>query len=308
MIVHKNMIKDAGRVLFWYPLRWMVERISLRAVYSLGTLVGAVDYYASGKKGVSRMKTNLTDTFGVSGTQVDRIVMESLQNHSRNVLEMIKYPQMTAGNTSGIIRFDGLAHLDRALENKKGVVLVTGHFGAKQVLQLGLGLAGYSLTQINYHMKENELTWVQKNVSQRQRIRIEQAMPVRFVSANAFLGSAVKSLKKNKILLIGGDGIGVKKYMGKGYKRFEFLGRQMRFPTGAVALAKWTGAAMLPVFDLRDRFRHTIVIERPIDPKLSHDDMLRHYIRYLERYVRRDPPLWEFWEEFDRDTLIDSEG
>lgn len=136
--------------------------------------------------------------------------------------------------------------------------------------------------------------------------KIEDKIPVRFVSSQGFLVSAVKSLKKNQILLIAGDGIGIKKYMDKGYRSFPFLGRSMLFPTGSTAIARMAKSSILPVFAVRKKHRHTIVIA-PIDQSLGDDDALRQYIQTLEKYIRMEPALWEFWEEFEEGMLIEAE-
>jgi KDO2-lipid IV(A) lauroyltransferase len=305
MLPHKNILKDIGRLLFWFPVRWTIQLMPFRFVYSLGTLFGMFDYYVSGRSCILRIKANLSRTLAYSSKKSDQIVKRNLQHHSRNVIELIKYPQINKENMSQIIRFKGLQHLDRELERGKGVILMTGHFGAKQILQVGLGLRGYPLTQLNYHMGSDEITWVQKNISQKYRIRIENKIPVKFISSQGFLGSAVKALLKNEVLLVAGDGIGIKAHMEKGYRSYPFLGRSMLFPTGAYAMAKRTGAGLVPVFAVREGHRHIIVVERPVDPCLAQDYATRQYIRILEQYVRQYPDLWEFWEEFEQGILIE---
>ena len=306
MIAHKNIVKDLGRIIFWLPVRWCVKLMSFRFVYALGTFSGFLDYLFSGKKCVMKMKKNLQDTLGCNPLKADRIIRHSFQHHSRNVMELIKYPQMSRQNISDIVDFEGMEYLDQELNKGRGVIMLTGHFGAKQILQVAFGLMGYSLTQIHYHMQSKELTWVQKNISQKYRINIENKIPVKFISSKGFLGSAVKALKRNEILLIAGDGIGIKAHMDKGYKSFSFLGRSMLFPTGSIKMAKFTKASLLPVFALRQKHRHKIVIEPPVNIDLYNNDILiKQYICILEKYVRLEPSLWEFWEEFEQGILMD---
>lgn len=306
MIAHKNIIKDIGRLLFWFPVRWCIQLMPFQFVYALGTVLGNLDYYLSGRQCIEKMKANLIETLGYSQSKADRIIRRNLQYHSRNVLELIKYPQINSKNMGDFIDFKGIEYLDQELAKGKGVILMTAHFGAKQILQVGLGHLGYPLTQLHYHMKCKELTWTQKNVSQKQRIYIENKLPVNFLSSKGFLGSAVKRLKKNQILLLAGDGIGLKRHMNKGYHPFNFLGRTMLFPTGSLSIAEFTGSAILPIFALRDKHRHRIIMEPPLDIENGyHLDVLKQFIIILEKYVRTYPSLWEFWEEFEPGMLID---
>ncbi len=305
MIAHKNIVKDIGRLVFWFPVRWCLKLMSFRSVYAFGTLSGTLDYFFSGKKCIIKMKKNLQDTLGCTSLKADRIIRHSFQHHSRNVMELIKYPQIRRQNISDIVNFEGLEYLGQELDKGRGVIMLTGHFGAKQILQVAFGLMGYSLTQIHYHMQSEELTWVQKNISQKYRIKIENKIPVKFLSSKGFLRSAIKALRRNEILLIAGDGIGIKEHMDRGYKPFPFLGRSMLFPTGSIKMAKFTKSSLLPVFALRQKHRHKVIIEPPVNTELGNNDVLKQYIAILEKYVRREPSLWEFWEEFEQGLLMD---
>jgi lauroyl/myristoyl acyltransferase len=81
-----------------------------------------------------------------------------------------------------------------------------------------------------------------------------------------------------------------------------FLGIAKRFPTGAVTLAKTTGAAILPTFCLRGPHRTSrVVIEPPIhvrrdlERESDVEDVLLRCVRRLEHYARRYPSLYLNW-------------
>ena len=251
------------------------------------------------------MSEHVAQVFGCNQKQAAKTVRRNLQNHFRNVLELIKYPRITPPNISDLLYFDGIDYLDNELKKGKGVILLTAHFGAKQALQIGLGLKGYRVNQINYHMSSEELSWVQKYISQKQRIKIEEQIPVNFIPVNGFMRSAYECLKNNQILIIAGDGIGLKSHMDKSYLPFDFLGAKMLFPTGMASMARRTGAVVIPVFDIRENSKHRIVFEQSINVEHQTDiDSVTEYVRLLEKYVRQHPALWEFWEEFEEGNLI----
>jgi lauroyl/myristoyl acyltransferase len=304
VIAHRNIIKDAGRIFFWFPVRWAVTLAPDVCVYLLGGAFGAMDYLFSGRSRTRRMVKNVTRALGEAAAP-ETIVRKNLQNHCRNVLEFIKYPRITASNMSRCLCFDGINLLEQELKKGKGVLLVTAHFGAKQLLQVGLGHSGHRVNQINYHMSSEELSYVQKNVSQRQRKKIEARIPAVFIPAGSFLRSAYNCLKNNEVLIVAGDGSGIREHMDDSYCPFDFLGKRMLFPVGPASLAERTGAQMIPVFVVRDRTKHRIVFEQPIDPRrTSIQDATGQYVGWLEDYVRKHPSLWEFWEEFDEDCLL----
>ena len=274
----------------------------------LGKLLGDLDYLVSGSQRIQRMRKNISRVIKSDDQEIRSIVRMNLQNHITNILEFIKYPQFNQQNISEHLSIQGLENLDEELSKGRGVILATAHFGAKQLLQVGLGLMGYKLNQIHYHMNEDELSFVQKKVSQRYRKEIEKKIPVNFIPSTSFLRVAITSLKNNEILVIAADGIGIREYMSKGYLSVPFLGEKVLFPSNIVSFAKKTGASILPIFTIREtQSNHRIVIEPPIEVNLEHADRtIRDFIALLEKYVCKYPHLWEFWEEFEEGTLIES--
>jgi len=185
------------------------------------------------------------------------------------------------------------------------VILLTAHFGAKQLLQSALVIEGYALNQINFHMDAEELSYVQQRVSQQQRKSIEDKLSVNFIPAKGFMRPVFKCLKSNEVLIIAGDGIGLRRHMDMSYQPFGFLGKKMLFPTNAGSLAERTGAAIVPVFVVREKSRHRIVFEPALntDP-VDSAEPASEYVKVLEKYVSEYPCLWEFWEEFDDSNLL----
>jgi lauroyl/myristoyl acyltransferase len=77
------------------------------------------------------------------------------------------------------------------------------------------------------------------------------------------------------------------------------------FPSNIISLAKRTGASVLPIFVIRDRIKHKIVIEPAIEiNSKSNEDAFEEFVKILEKYIRQYPSLWEFWEEFEEGVLI----
>lgn len=306
MIADRNVAKDLGRIAFWYPLRWAVLRLRFKAVYEIGGILGRLDLVLSGRRRTERMAAHLERTLGCSDSEARRLVRANLQNHIRNVLEFIKYPQLSAANLAPVVTIIGREHLDQALGHGRGVVLCTAHFGAKQMLQVALGHSGYRINQINYYKPDTELTWVQRHVGQRLRQEIEKKIPAAFVSAVGSLRPVFRCLQDNAVVIVTADGSGVPEHIAKPHQVVDFLGRRMFMPTGPVALARRTGAALVPAFVFRDGHRHRVVIEPAValPAGTPEADGVAQLARIIERVVRTAPELWEFWEEFEEGHLI----
>jgi KDO2-lipid IV(A) lauroyltransferase len=266
MIPHRNVIKDIGRILFWYPVRWCVLLIPMPLIHRLGKQLGNLDYFLSGSKRIEKMTRNISKVFKAEEKELREIIRKNLQNHIQNVLELMKYPRLNKKNMTKLLSFEGLEILDEELSKRRGVILATAHFGAKQLLQVGLGLHGYKLNQIHYHMSEDELSLIQKKVSQKQRMRIEKQIPITFIASDSFMRSVLNCLKNNEVVILAADGIGIPKHMKKGYEPFSFFNEKMFFPTNFANLSIRTGASVLPVFVVREvDMRHKIIIEPPIN-------------------------------------------
>ena len=305
MIARKNFVKDIFRLFFWYLFRPLVLVFPVSAVYWLGGVLGYVDYFVSGRKRVGKMRTNVSTALRINEKKAKKIVRRNLQNHLRNMLELIKYPQLNPHRIASLVHYHGIDYLNTALKKGKGVILLTAHFGSKQLLQVALGLQGYALSQINFHMSGEELSYIQKRISQRQRINIEKQLPLSFILAKGFMRPVLNCLKKNEVLIIAGDGIGLKRHMDKSYASFDFLGKKMLFPTNVVDLAKRTGAPIVPVFVIREKTEYRIVFELPLNINVEkYSDAVNEYVLLFENYVREYPFLWEFWEEFDDHNLL----
>lgn len=278
----------------------------LAVVYWIGGVFGSLDYIVSGQKRRQKMSKNVISVFGCDEKEAEEIVKLNIRNHCRNVLELMKYPQITPENISTFLDFDGIEYLDQEFKKGRGVLLLTAHFGAKQALQIGLGIKGYPVNQIHYHMDREELSWIQKYISQKQRMKIEKRIPTNFISSKGFMRGAYQCLKDGQILIVAGDGIGLKSHMDKSYFPLDFLGHKMLFPTSIISLARRTGAAVLPAFAIRDEgIKHKIVIGPPIKMDAeSNEDIFREFVRILEQHILRIPHLWEFWEEYEQGNLI----
>jgi KDO2-lipid IV(A) lauroyltransferase len=277
----------------------------LNLVSLIGGWLGDLDYRISSPKRIARMSGNISSALGVTAQDARRIVRQNLKIHMLNNLELMKYPKVTKAKIDDLVTFEHLDRLDCALQKGKGVILMTAHFGAKQLLQIALGLHGYPTNQIHYHMRSDELTFIQKHVAQRQRMRIEAQIPINFISAKGFLRSAFKCLQDNQVLIMAGDGVGLKQYMDKSYHSFEIFNKLMLFPIGPVAMARRTGAALLPVFVVRKKIGHRIVFETPLRlVERQETEAIATYVKLLELYIRQYPWQWEFWEEFDETVLL----
>jgi KDO2-lipid IV(A) lauroyltransferase len=257
---------------------------------------------------------NLLETYGRSLTKAQalQIARQNIQRHYIEHMELYKYATLNTANLSRHITFEGLDHLEQALRQGRGVILVHMHYGCKQFPLVALGMMGYDVSQIGYRDTEEEThSWVHKNVHLRIRMRLENQFRVKHIHVGKSLRPAYETLKHNGILMITGDGIGGVRGAGENYLPLPFLGQTMLFPPGPARMARTTGAVMLPLFCVQQKdFTHLAVIEEPIAMQRTDDrkhdvrEITAQYARVFETFVNRHPEHWMFWEEFQEGVLI----
>jgi KDO2-lipid IV(A) lauroyltransferase len=78
----------------------------------------------------------------------------------------------------------------------------------------------------------------------------------------------------------------------------NFFGHQAYTPSGPVALARASGAVLLPVFIIREGDGHTIAIDEPIELRDTDDkeaDLIyntQKWSNVVESYIRKYPDQW----------------
>jgi len=208
------------------------------------------------------------------------------ENLSKNAFELIRFPRINASNIDRLVSIENIETLNGALKKGNGVIIVTGHFGNWELIAATITLKGYSGAVIgrkiyferydrylNSLRKMREVDIIYRDESPRKILRI---------------------LRENKIIGILADqdvdsveGVFV-----------DFFGKKAYTPIGPVALARVSGAALVPTFMVRKNGSHTLVFEQPIELVDTGDkekDMFENTRRWsdvFERYVRRYPEQW----------------
>ena len=84
---------------------------------------------------------------------------------------------------------------------------------------------------------------------------------------------------------------------------FRFFGKDRKFPLGPAIWAIRTRAAFVPTFIIPESYkRFRIVFEHPIECGTGNIEkdkvtMTEQFIAISEKYVRKYPQCWHFWDE-----------
>lgn len=303
MTIKEGLLRDILRLIIWYPFRWLVSVVPVSTAFSLLTLLGTVHSLAGGGK-KQQIESGLKRALGADAAEAGAFARRNLENHYIDRLHILLYPRLRAREVlARHVRFENPELLSDIIKGGRGALIVQPHFGPVQLTLLALALHGFNPLQIGY-LTDSGLSRIGKGVAYRLRAHYEALLPAPIIPANGYLGSVVRHLRAAGVVLTTGDGAGGGVHMGE-HRELEFLGSKRALPLGPASLAIRTGAAFVPTFIVTEspsRFR--VVFEPPIEPKYGERDkdaldMTERFVEVAERYIRKYPESWHFWDEVD---------
>lgn len=218
---------------------------------------------------------------------VAKTARAAFQNYAKWVLELLHLPALDPDTLRENLIIHGMENLEAALALNKGVIFVSAHFGSLELGVVAMALLGHKVMAVADTLKPEKLmNWV---VASRTRFGVTM-VPVEKTLLKLF-----KALRQGQLVALVVD-VGGNSHQAISV---DFFGRPAPFPIGAAALARWTGAPILPGYVLRlpDR-RFQAVALPPILPRKTADaeDDIRAITQAvanaLESFIRAHPEQW----------------
>jgi KDO2-lipid IV(A) lauroyltransferase len=211
-----------------FPRKWV-----LRFTGSLGRLA-----YKLFKEARQIAINNLTRVFHdkMSPDQIQALSKEVFEMIGRNAGDIIRaQPINSLEALSKFIKVEGEEHLEAACAKNNGVIIVTAHIGAFELIGSYLGLKGYRPHGVGTALKDERLNELLVNYrTSRGIIAIERGKET---------FRMLKTLKKGGMVAILSD------QDTRVKSRFiNFMGRPAATPIGGTLLAQKTGASVVPIY------------------------------------------------------------
>lgn len=221
--------------------------------------------------------------------EIKQITRECFYNFGEGIVEMLYYLSHPK-ETSKVIYFEGKEHLDKAFEQGKGVVAVTAHFGNFPLMMLYCAQAGYVTNSIIRPARDEELEKFLLKKRGDVGLKTVYAIP-----RQKCVAESLKALRNNELLFVPID----QNFGSEGGVFVEFFGEQAATATGPVVFAERTGAAIIPIFIIREKGgRHKIIVEPAFSVEKCADEekTIQHNMsritQIIERYIRKYPHEW----------------
>jgi len=206
--------------------------------------------------------------------ECEHIARLSFVNLGRTLVEFILLPKTTPQLAMHLMRYDGYHHLEDALAQGKGSIVVTGHFGSWEFCGAGFAFRG------------NPTSFVvgkQKNLGVNALMnRARAAAGLGLIELEEAARGMLKALHQNQIVCLladqdaGRDGIFV-----------PFLGRPASTTRGPALFAIKSGAPIVPCFTVRlSPLEHMVYVTEPIygDPNAPRE---AEELRMMTEFNRR---------------------
>lgn len=182
----------------------------------------------------------------------------------------------------------GVEHMKKALEGGKGAVMITGHAGNWELLNIRLYLAGIPITVPVRNVYDPRID----AIATKLRTRFGGQIIHRGKDAGRQLFAGLKANQVNG-LLIDQD---IRDLPGV---FVPFFGRDAWTPSGAASLALMAGCSMIPTFiHRRSDGRHLVEVHPPLPAPTegSMEDKIHHLTAAataaIEKHIRAYPEQW----------------
>ncbi len=272
-------------------LSWVVCRTPYCLLMGIGRILGNL-YYLFVKKERERAVRQMMEALQMPEAEARRTVRESFVNLARNVLEILYMPHLNEQNFHKYIEIDHLEILKKALAERKGVVILTGHIGTWEWLSAAFTLNGLPVTAIAKPQPNMQFTEVLNAL--RDTIHVEI-----FSRGTSELLAAARALKKGKIL-----GFLADQDAGPGGAFLPFLGKTASTPMGPAVFSRKFNSPVVPAFILRQpNGKHKVVIKDIMRYEDTGDtdkdlfDFTARMTKIVEEIVRENPTQWLWFQK-----------
>lgn len=264
---------------------------TLRLGKGIGTLL-----YTFSRRTKNKVLHNLGLAYAeeISVTEKKRLAKKVLQNFGKNWAELFFCGGPSRDRVRNKITIEGIDHLDNALKKGSGAVAISAHIGNYALIGSVFSKRGY-----DFHTVIRNLKTVSGSIAYtRARERIElPSIPT--LPEKQFYKTALKILRRNGILCLIAD-----ENKRHGGVFVDFFGRSASTAPGPAGLALRTGAALIPVFMVRNcDDSQKIIIDREIHwqktgrPETEAETITAAFTRRIEHCVREHPDQW-LWTNF----------
>jgi lauroyl/myristoyl acyltransferase len=204
---------------------------------------------------------------------------------------------------------EGREHLDKAVSEGRGLILLIFHFGQPQLLFSALKNFGYDAEPLLFRggqrYARHTFKWVARFVRDVSAQADSRMGPALHSQPNLAFPMVVRRLRRGAIIGNAGDGS-----LGTTFLEVPFLDGTIRVSTGTALMAAHSGSPIVPIFCLQEGInRHRIIAHAPLYCREHTAEAVAEtteaYVKVLEEYLHLCPWQWETLQRLTVDYYPD---
>lgn len=264
----------------------IIPYVPARVLYALASLAGEIGYrtVTSARNGILANLSVVLDATP-RDPAVRRAAREAFRTDAKNWVDTLRIARVSAGELERTVTADGWAHLQHALTEGRGAVLVTLHLGNFDLVGQLLLARNVKLTIPVERVNPPELFDL---LTSSRRSKGIDVVPLERAS-----WAMVRALRRGEPVAIMGDRI----IAGREIV-VPFFRRPARLPASPAVLARKMGAPVLVAVGIRlqsGRFRglvEPVAIQTTQNEEADERENTERIVRVLERIILEHPGQW----------------
>jgi len=280
----KDALQYAAAMALLKTFQWMPRSFA----YSAAEVVAALGFHLATRQRQAGFQNLLMAMPELSDRDRRLILRGAFSNLGRLLVEFSHFPGLNKRNIADLVTCEGFEHYADAVKRGKGVIFLTGHFGAWE-----LSCFAHSLFSgpMKFVVREIDNPRVEKLIESYRGLSGNTPIDKRHASRDI-----LKALRNNETI-----GILVDQNTTRDEGVFaDFFGIPAATTPAVATLALRTGACVIPgflVWDAKSR-RHRLRFEPPVELTVTGDtadDIVRNtqtFNRILEDIIRQYPDQW----------------
>lgn len=274
-------------------MSWLLWLIPVRPRYFLADLLSTL-FHRSTHTYRDNVEANVRQVVGsdVPDRDVKAIVKGIFRISGRNFADLITLPRKGRESIlSAVVPSAGSWEtIDRAIEERRGVIFVTGHVGCFDFIGQAFWARGYKLTVVTGRTTSRFIFDGVTHLRASKGSRMVEPTP-------SGVRDVIRALRRGECAVIVCD----RDFFQNG-RNVTFFGRPTTLPPGIVRIARDTGALVIPIFTRRRDRTHELdvldpfSIEKTTDLSADMDQGLAKVVRVLETGIRESVEQWAMFQ------------
>ena len=255
-----------------------------RAALAVGRVLGRLAHAIGGRRRAI-VRRNLELCFPeLDAAQRDALAREHFQALGMALIEMGLGRWASDRHLTSITRLDGVEHVRRALDDGRGVILLSAHFTTLEIMGRVLATAIPPFDAVFRKNRSEFMTELQRSGREKSADTTIEKRDIK---------KMVRSLQRGRAVWYAPD----QSYSRKGAEVVEFFGVPCMHATATSTLARLGKAVTVPFFPLRKADgTYEMTLLPPLENFPSDDPVAdtRRYVEMLEAHIRKVPEQY-FW-------------